>query len=167
MSYSLSIQYLAAVKADTWAEYPPFSLRKKGTLGLLHNSWKSRGKKQQRNAVPVIPGESCVGLFGCWVFNFKGFFLVQHLLDRQTWKHQQNSCLLHFVSTLLKQKSFVYMFCVNKQHCTYTHINNLQIMYFSSWNNLAKSQVLAISWARRVKIIHARFSEYWCQIVRY
>lgn len=38
MSYSLSIQYLAAVKADTWAEYPPFSLTKKGTLGLLHNS---------------------------------------------------------------------------------------------------------------------------------
>lgn len=85
--------------------------------------------------MPVIPGESCVGFFGCCFLNFKGlvFFLVQYLLDRQTWKHQQNSCLLHFVSTLLKQMSSVYMFCVNKQHCTYTHKHNLQIIYFSSW----------------------------------
>lgn len=108
--------------------------------------------------MPVIPGESCVGLFGCWVFNFKGFFLVQYLLDRQTWKHQQNSCLLHFVSTLLKQKSFVYMFCVNKQHCAYTHINNLQIMYFSSWEEQF-GKVSSISY-----LLGSKSKNYTCQV---
>lgn len=73
------------------------------------------------------------GFLGVVFWILRGVFLVQYLLDRQTWKHQQNSCLLHFVSTLLKQTSSVYMFCVNKQHCTYTHKHNLQIIYFSSW----------------------------------
>jgi len=39
---------LAAIKADGWAEYPPFSLSKKGTLALYTTAVKKKKKKKER-----------------------------------------------------------------------------------------------------------------------
>lgn len=76
LSYSLSIQYLAAIKAESWAEYPPFSLSKKGTLGLLHNSWKSRRKKNSKKMLCLWFQERVA-----WGFLGVAFWILREFLS--------------------------------------------------------------------------------------
>lgn len=149
---------------------PSFQSQWKRNIRSLTQQLKKQKKKNSKKMLCLWFQERVAwGFLGVVFWILRGVFLVQYLLDRHTWKHQQNSCLLHFVPTLLKQMSSVYMFCVNKQRCTYTHKLTTFESYISlpEKNNLAKSQELTIAWARRVEIIHARFSEYWCQIARY